>query len=175
MSRFVRTALITVPLLVLLGSLSGRFAGAADMSPWFDGLTKPGIYPPGWLFGVAWTTLYALMGLALALIIASERRGRGVAIALFAVQFALNLAWAPLFFRYHLIGASVVMIVVILVLAALAAWRFALVSRVAAGLMLPYLLWLAFASVLDWQLWALNPGGSRFVANPAVEVPLAGE
>ncbi len=172
----LRLALVTVPLLVLLGTLSGRYAGAADTGPWFEGLAKPGFYPPGWLFGVVWTILYAMMGVALALVIAArDRPGRAVALALFALQLAANLAWSPLFFRFHLIGASVALIVVILVLAALTTWRFAVISRVAAALMLPYLLWLAFAAALDWRLWALNPGGSRFVANPAVEVPLAGE
>ena len=174
-TRFVRAAMILVPLLLLLGNLSGRLAGAADGSPWFEGLTKPGFYPPGWAFGAGWTLLYILMALAAAIVAGSRARGSAVALGLFAVQLGLNLAWAPLFFRAHLIGASVALIVVIFLAALLTAWRFAAIARVAGGLMLPYLLWLAFAAVLDARLWSLNPGGSRFVENPTIEVPLAQE
>lgn len=161
--------------MLLLGNLSGRYGGAADGGPWFAGLAKPGFYPPGWAFGAAWTVLYILMGLAVAVVIGARERGRGVAIGLFVVQVTLNLAWAPLFFRAHEIGASVVLILAILVAAIITTWRFAAIRRVAGLLMVPYLLWLAFAAVLDARLWALNPGGSRFVENRPVEVPLAQE
>ena len=176
MRRALRIALVTVPLAVLLGTLSGRYAGAGQTGPWLDGLAKPGFYPPGWAFGVAWTILYALMGVAAALVIAARGTpGRTSALVLFVVQLALNLAWAPLFFRFHAIGGATALIPAILVVAALAAWRFAAVRRIAGVLMVPYLLWLAFAGVLAGRLWMLNPNGSRFVPNAAVEVPLAQE
>ena len=172
----LRNALVAVPLLLLLGGLSGRYAGAAETSPWFEGLSKPGFYPPGSVFGVVWPALYALMGVALALVVAARGApGRWGAVLLFVGQLALNLAWPPLFFRVHAIGGSVALIVAILVLATLTAWRFAKVRRVAGLVLLPYLLWLAFAIVLDVRLWMLNPNGSRFAPSPAADVPLAQE
>jgi tryptophan-rich sensory protein len=87
---------------VFLGFLSGRLANSGYGNRWFDALVKPDFMPPGWAFGVAWTILYILMGLALAMVIhARGARGRGVAIILFLVQLLLNLAWSPLFFRAH--------------------------------------------------------------------------
>lgn len=172
----LRIGLVTVPLTMLLGSLAARYANSVESNPWFEGLAKPGFNPPGWAFGVVWPILYALMGTALALVIAARGApGRGIAIALFVTQFALNLIWSPVFFRFHMIGESVALIAAILVFAALSAWRFFVVRRVAGLLLLPYLLWLAFAIVLAWRFWALNPDGSRFVPNPGVEVPLAQE
>src|SRR5687767_10665402 len=87
---FARVALITVPLTLLLGTLSGRASGSGEENPWFEGLVKPALQPPGWAFGVAWTILYTLMGLAVAMVIAARgARGRGLAAGLFVVQLAL--------------------------------------------------------------------------------------
>ena len=77
---FLRYALVTVPLVLLLGLLSGRIANSGYGNPWFDALAKPEAMPPGWAFGAAWTTLYILLGLALALVLhARGARGRGKA------------------------------------------------------------------------------------------------
>src|SRR3954466_5276055 len=83
---FLRYALFTVPAIVLLGAVSGRISGSGYGNAWFDALTKPAIMPPGWVFGLVWTILYVLLGLALALILhARGARGRGPALALFVV------------------------------------------------------------------------------------------
>ena len=77
---FVRWALVCVPLVLMLGILSGKLAGSGYGNPWFDALAKPAIMPPGWAFGVAWTILYILMGVALAIILnARGAKGRQVA------------------------------------------------------------------------------------------------
>ena len=91
-----------MPLILLLGFLSGRSVPAGSDNGWYQPLVKPALTPPGWVFPVAWTTLYILIGLALAMILnARGARGRGLAVALFVGQFALNLAWTPLFFGAH--------------------------------------------------------------------------
>ena len=105
---FLRWAIVTVPLILLLGFASGRAVPAGSENNWYVALQKPELTPPGWVFPVAWTSLYILLGLAVALILhARGARGRGLALAVFAVQFALNLAWTPLFFGAHRIGAAI--------------------------------------------------------------------
>lgn len=167
--RFARIMLVTVPLLVLLGTLSGQLAGSTENNIWYRLLEKPLFQPPGVVFGIVWTILYALMGVALAMVWdARGARGRGGALALFAVQLLLNLAWAPLFFRYHEIGASLALTGAIFVAALLTTIRFASIRRLAAWLMAPYLLWLIFAAALNLQIWQLNPEGGANVSDTGV-------
>ena len=156
----LRVALITVPLVLLLGLLSPALFGSADGNGWYARLAKPSFMPPDWAFPVVWSLLYVLMGVALAIVIAARSaRGRGLALALFVLQLALNLAWSPLFFGAHKIGAAFALIVVILVAAVAATVAMGRVRRAAAWLMLPYLVWLCFAAVLFHAVWRLNPYG----------------
>lgn len=164
---FTRIALVCVPLLVFLGFLVGSLSNAGEANRWFAVLQKPAIQPPGWLFGVAWTILYALMGFALALIIdARSAPGRTTAICLFAFQFTLNLAWSPTFFLMHQVSAGLVLIIIILIAATATTVAFARVRKVAAWLLLPYLFWLSFASILNYQFDKLNPNAERTVPEP---------
>src|SRR4051794_13078188 len=88
---FLRYALVTAPLILFLGTVSGTIAGSGSGNPWYDALQKPAIQPPGWTFGVVWTILYILLGIALALVLhARGAKTRGLAIALFIVQLLLN-------------------------------------------------------------------------------------
>jgi translocator protein len=171
---FLRYALFTVPLVLLLGTVSGRIAGAGYGNAWFDALQKPAIMPPGWVFGAAWTILYVLLGLALALILhARGASGRGLALTLFVVQLLLNFAWSPLFFAFHEIGAAFWAIVAMILLSAATALLFWRIRRSAALLMLPYLAWLAFAAALTWQIGALNPRAEKLVpAGSGTDIPL---
>lgn len=154
-----KLALVTVPAIVLGGSASGWLSGSGYGNPWFDALTKPPFMPPGWTFGVAWTTLYTLMGIALARILAgppSERRRP--ALILFFAQLALNFAWSPIFFAGHDIALATVVIFLMLAMAAAATAQFLRIDRVAGALMLPYLAWLCFAAALTRVIDQLNPG-----------------
>jgi len=154
-----RSAVVTVPAILALGILSGRASGSGYGNPWFDRLVKPEFMPPGWMFGAAWTTLYILLGLALALILrARGGRGRSMALALFGAQMLLNLAWSPLFFAMHQILPALLTIIAMLGLSIAAAFLFARISKPAAWLMIPYLAWLSFASLLTWRILQLNPG-----------------
>lgn len=155
---FLRWALFTVPLVLLLGIASGRLAGSGYGNPWFDALAKPEIMPPGWIFGLAWTILYLLMGISLAIILHARRaRGRKSAIALFIGQLALNLAWSPLFFGAHRVELAFWLAVALVILAALTTLKFARIRLGAGLLMLPYVAWLVFAALLTFEIHRLNP------------------
>jgi len=155
---YIRWALLLVPGIILLGMLSGQFAGSGEGNPWFDALEKPAIYPPPALFGLAWAILYALMGFALALVItAVGAPGRGAAIIAFVVQLALNLAWSPVFFAQHQITGALMVIVALDLVVLLTLVLFWKVRRVAAILLLPYVLWLGFATYLNWEFLKANP------------------
>ncbi len=157
-ASFLRWALFFVPVVLLLGFLSGILSGSGAENPWFAGLVKPALYPPPAAFGIVWSILYVMLGLAAALVTSAwGARGRSAALVLFVIQLALNLAWSPVFFGMHrisgalyLIGAIDLAVLVTLVLF----WR---VRWQAGALLLPYLAWVCFASYLNWQLLELNP------------------
>src|SRR5687767_7379108 len=143
--EYWKIALVTVPAIVLAGWASGRLSNSGYGNPWFDGLVKPFFMPAGWVFGAAWTALYALLGLALALILAAppgERRRN--ALILFFGQLALNYAWSPIFFAGHDIRLAQGVIFVMAAIAAAAAGQFWRIQPLAGALMLPYLGWLIF-------------------------------
>ncbi|MBB4085798.1 TspO/MBR family protein [Sphingomonas carotinifaciens] len=161
---FLRWAIVTVPGVLLLGFASGRSVPSGSENGWYVALTKPELTPPGWVFPVAWTTLYILLGLALAVVLnARGARGRGVAVGLFAVQLALNLAWTPTFFGAHRVTLAFAIIVAMLLASIATTFAFARIRRVAAWLMLPYLVWISFAGVLTWSIGRLNPGADTLV------------
>ncbi|WP_293880650.1 TspO/MBR family protein [Sphingomonas sp.] len=171
---FVRWALFTVPLLIFLGFLSGRVAGSSTGNRWFDSLLQPAAMPPGWVFGAAWAVLYGLMGLALAIILnARGARLRGTAIALFSVQFLANLVWSPLFFAAHHVLAAFALILFMLALAIATTVVFGRIRTAAAWLMVPYLAWLCFAAILNWQVHVLNPQAEMLVPDqPRTQIEL---
>ncbi|MDQ3482759.1 MAG: tryptophan-rich sensory protein [Pseudomonadota bacterium] len=157
-------ALVTVPAIVLVGSLSGWLSNSGYGNDWFDGLTKPFFMPPGWAFGLVWPILYALLGVSVALILAEPpSEARNKALLLFAVQLVLNFSWSPLFFAVHAVKISLVTIFVMAAIAAMAAGQFWRMRRVAGALMLPYLLWLCFAAALNGAIDKLNPGADALL------------
>ena len=161
-----RAAIVLVPLLELLGGLAARASGSTTDNPWYRTLTLPLLQPPGYAFGIAWSILYALLGIAAALVWAHKRApGRIAALSLFATQLLLNLCWSPLFFRFHQIWAALALIVVILLLTIWTTFRFARISRTAAWLMVPYMLWLGFAIGLNARVGQLNPTASPPLAS----------
>lgn len=164
---FLRYALVTVPLVVLLGTISGRISNSGYGNPWFDALAKPDFMPPGWVFGAAWTFLYILLGLVLAMLLhARGAHRRGAVIGLFLLQLACNYAWSPVFFGLHDLGSALLLLGVMVVLTVgltVLLWG---IRRVAALLMLPYLAWLCFATVLTLSIAALNPRADELAPQP---------
>jgi len=162
---FWRRALVTVPVVVLLGFGSAMVAPAGDQNPWFTALAKPAIQPPNIAFPIAWTILYVLMGLALALVLSARgARGRTAAILLFVVQLAVNLIWSPIFFRFHQIDLALIVIVALAVLVAITMVAFWRVRALAGLMLLPYLVWVCFASVLFSQVRDLNPDAEKIAS-----------
>ena len=158
-----RAVIVAVPLLLVLGGLSAKLSGSTEDNAWFQSLTLPSLQPPGAVFGIAWSILYTLMGIAVALVWAHKRApGRRLALGLFAVQLAINLSWSPTFFAAHLILPALVVIALLFAAAVSTTWAFGRVSRVAMWLMVPYLVWIVFASVLNAQVLMLNPTADAF-------------
>lgn len=158
-AAFLRWALFVVPGIMFLGFFAGRLGGSGAGNPWFIDLAKPSLYPPPATFGIVWTILYLVMGIALTLVITARGApGRSYAISLFMFQLVLNLAWSPLFFGMHKIAAALALLVAIdlAVLATIIAFR--KVRPIAAWLLLPYFAWVLFAMVLNWQFLVANPG-----------------
>jgi benzodiazapine receptor len=171
---FLRYALFTVPAVVLLGTLSGRLSGAGYGNPWFDALVKPAFMPPGWVFGIAWTSIYILIGLSLAMVFhAHGAKGRDRALILFALQLLLNFAWSPVFFAFHKVAPAlsiVAAMIVALVALIFVVWR---IRPVASRLLYPYLAWLMFALMLNYKIVELNPGAETLVPGRAsIDIPL---
>lgn len=155
---FLRWALVTVPLLLLLGLAAGRVAPAGSENGWYVALSKPALNPPDWVFPAVWSTLYVLMGVALAMILhARGARGRAAAVALFAATFALNLAWTPVFFGLHKVGLALAVIAAMLLTGIGATVAFSRIRPVAGWLLVPYLVWISFAGVITGRILQLNP------------------
>lgn len=132
--------------------------GDGGFQSWYAAIEKPFFTPPGWVFGPVWTILYVLMGVAAFLV---WRRGlavRAVRVALgwFLGQLVLNALWSPVFFGWHRIGLALIVIVLLWAAIVVTLYRFLRVSRVAALLLVPYLLWVSFATVLNTAIWWLN-------------------
>lgn len=145
---------------VLLCELAGvvpALLTADDVATWYPTLARPAFTPPDWVFGPVWTTLYLLMGVALYLTWRSDRgRERRVALSVFGVQLALNATWTLVFFGAHAIFGGLVVIAALLAAILATIGAFARIDRRAAALLLPYLLWVGFATVLNYEIWRLN-------------------
>ncbi len=122
---------------------------------WYAALQKPWFTPPNWLFAPVWLTLYFLMGATLYLLW-GKRPQSGQALAAFAVQLALNVAWSVVFFGAHQLFYGF-LVIAALWLAILATTAFSYrVSRSAAALLIPYIAWVTIASALNYYVWVLN-------------------
>ena len=154
-----KATIVAVLAIELLGGLSGWLSNSGYGNAWFDALQKPSFMPPGAAFGIVWPILYALLGVALAMILAeppSDRRRIGL--ILFFVQLALNFAWSPIFFAGHDIVLAKWVIFIMAAIAAAAARQFLKLRKAAGVLMIPYLARLVFAATLNATIEALNPG-----------------
>lgn len=131
-------------------------AASVDAPSFYAQLSKPAWAPPAGVFGPVWTVLYALMGVAAWLVWRSPGPKRA-ALTLFGAQLAANALWSWLFFAWHrgaLAAVEILVLLALIVAMIVAFWR---ISRLAALLMVPYLLWVSFASVLTWAVWRSNP------------------
>jgi benzodiazapine receptor len=144
--------------LSLLAGFIGSFFTTSKIAGWYAGINKPSFTPPGWLFAPVWTALYVLMGIALYLVWRKGLATKGVkvAIAVFFAQLVLNALWSYAFFGAESPLAGLVVIVGLwaMIVASIAA--FAPISAIAAWLLVPYILWVSFATVLNASIYFLN-------------------
>lgn len=149
--------------LALTGFLATTFSAAAIGAfflpgPWYETLTKPGWTPPNWLFGPVWTLLYVMIGTS-AWLVWREAGFSGArwALTVFALQVVLNASWTWLFFGLQRPDLALVDIALLVVAIVTMVVLYTPISRLAAGLLLPYLAWVSFATALNAAIWKLNP------------------
>ncbi len=155
---FWAKALIACTLCLVLGTASG-VATSGSIEGWYSTLIKPSFNPPNWIFGPVWTALYLMMGFAFALVWQRYAEGGLTArrsMIMFTLQFLLNLAWTPIFFGAENLALAFAVIVVLWIMILLTTICFFQQHRLAGILMVPYLLWVSFAAVLNFSIWQLN-------------------
>lgn len=126
---------------------------------WYAALQKPAFTPPNWLFAPAWITLYLLMGIAAFLVwrVGLENKRVRTALIIFLVQLVLNSLWSVVFFGLQSPLYGVIVIIILWLAILLTILKFARISSLAAWLLVPYILWVSFASALNISIWLLNP------------------
>lgn len=157
MYRNMSKLIFSLVLCQLVGIIGGLFT-AASVRTWYLTLNKPSFNPPNWIFGPMWITLYLLMSIALYLVWTTDSPGKAKQIAMifFFIQLAINMAWSFFFFYLKSPGLGLIDIIALLVFILLTIWKFFPVNRTAGYLMLPYLLWVGFAAILNYSIWTLN-------------------
>jgi tryptophan-rich sensory protein len=151
--------LVAAILLTNMAGIIGSLFTTPNIPGWYAGLAKPLLTPPSWVFAPVWTALFVLMGVSLFLLWkeGTEKPGVGAALVFFGLQLGLNVLWSALFFGLQspLLGLIEILALWLAILATIVlAYR---VSRPAAYLLVPYLVWVSFATYLTWAIWTLNP------------------
>lgn len=140
----------------LIGSLMG-YLTETNIATWYQELNKSTLTPPGYVFGIVWTALYALLAVIGWHLFANRHLPfYKRAFNIFAIQMLMNWAWTPLFFQFHWIGFSVIWLATMTVVTAALIFYCRQQARYTALLLLPYLLWLTFATYLNGMIWLLN-------------------
>lgn len=148
--------IISIIICLLAGITGSIFTG--DSMGWYYTLNKPFFRPPNWLFGPVWTILYVMMGISLYFL---WKRGftsndSKYALGIFTVQLLLNTGWSFVFFGARSIGGGLAVILVLWILILLTIFAFYRLNTASAYLLIPYLIWVSYASVLNLSIWRLN-------------------
>lgn len=148
--------LISILIAELTGIVSSLLAG--PVSSTYSTLTKPPLSPPGWMFGIVWPLLYAMMGIAAYLIYSSNASKSDItkALKLYAFQLFLNFTWSIVFFRFDMLWFALIILLILDVVVICTIAVFSRIDKRAALLMLPYLLWILFATYLNAGIALLN-------------------
>ncbi len=150
-------AFIAVAICLSAGAIGSIFTTPA-IPTWYAGLNKPFFNPPNWIFAPVWTTLYIMMGIAAHLVSKELKKNEEAAkgLAVFSVQLILNAVWSVVFFGAKDLFLALIVIAILWFLIALTIMQFGKVSRDAALLLYPYIVWVSFASVLNAAVWLMN-------------------
>lgn len=124
----------------------------------YQNLVKPSFAPPSWIFAPVWTVLYILMGIAAYRVWTSNvsQEKKDNALLFYIIQLSLNFLWPIVFFRFDMIFVSFIIIVLLLITIVITTIKFYKIDKVAGYLMIPYILWVSFATILDLSIWLLN-------------------
>ena len=149
--------IIAIVLPLLVGAAGGYFT-STSVKGWFTTLNKPFFNPPAWLFAPVWTTLYILMGIAFFLIWKSNpvKSLKQKAMIFYFIQLALNAAWSFIFFFTKQSGWAFAEILILLTMIITTAVIFYNIRKAAGWLLLPYIVWVSFACLLNYSIWRLN-------------------
>lgn len=156
--REVVRLIVSIVVCQLAGGIGAIFT-SASIPTWYASLNKPVFNPPNVVFFPVWTTLYTLMGIAAFLVWRKGLHERPVRVALgiFAVQLVLNTSWSIIFFGLQSLFVALIVIVflwVVILVNIVTFWR---ISKAAGALLIPYILWVSFATLLNYSVWMLNP------------------
>ena len=157
MNKVSRIAIVVV-ICLLVGYVSGMVT-RASITTWYPTLIKPSFNPPNWIFAPVWTSLYVMMGVAAGLIwnqITTQIATVTKALQFFIIQLVLNALWSYLFFGLHNLMLATIEVVLLWLMIFETYSQFAKINKTASYLMLPYLAWVSFASVLTASIWWLN-------------------
>jgi len=155
MNKLLPKIIICVLICAGLGALSGLSTVDA-INGWYQTLKKPSWNPPNSAFGPVWTLLYIFMGISAALVWHSRNENKKKALAFFLIQFILNLLWSYIFFGRQDIFLALADIVALWLMIIITIIYFYRISRPAAILLIPYMLWVSFATVLNYSIYTLN-------------------
>ena len=149
--------IISVAVCLAIGFF-GSIATMPSIPTWYAGLQKPAFNPPVWIFGPVWTALFIMMGIAAFLVWDKgiEDNNVKIALAIFGCQLALNLLWSVLFFGIHSPLLAFIDIIFLWLAIVWTIVRFYGISRPASYLLVPYILWVSFASILNFSIFLLN-------------------
>ncbi len=134
----------------------GSFFTMSSIPTWYAALAKPSFNPPNWIFGPVWTTLYLMMGISLYLVWMKGFKKNKPAILIFLIQLALNFVWTPVFFGLHQLLLALIIIVLLWIEIFITIRKFYRISKPAAYLLVPYILWITFATALNLAIVILN-------------------
>ena len=157
--------IITIVVSELAGVIGSIFT-TPSIAGWYAGLVKPTLNPPAWVFGPVWTVLFALMGVAAFLVWEKglNRKDVRISLGIFIGQLVLNTLWSIIFFGLHSPGSALIEIIFLWLAILIMMIVFAKISRPAAWLLVPYILWVSFAGYLNFSIWQLNSGDIEQVA-----------
>lgn len=147
--------LLCIILPLLIGGISG-IATVSGIKDWYVHLNKPFFNPPNYLFGPVWSLLYLLMGVSFYMILQSKSVTKKKAILIFFIQLFLNFWWSFLFFKFQLLGISLIEIILMWISILWMIIEFKKINKTAGYIQLPYLAWVTFASLLNASIWYLN-------------------